>query len=209
MVQNNETSASVSVPIDVAGMVRDSAGSSVIDIQTSNQPEIGNSLKSAPHVITSSSTTGSASASIAVGQSSTITTTPLRFKKRKPSSVSASSPLKQTLQAYFSARTNDLQNGDTETADKAFGKMVGLELSQISNDDIKVDVKKSISDLLFTARQQEKSKSSSQKFAPLFQYRHQPNLQLNQHLSGQCESVSQPQIMSVYLSPDGTLQLAE
>lgn len=138
--------------------------------------------------------------------------------KRKKSNTVSSSPLKQTMQAYFSARTIEMnQNAETES-DIVFGKMIASEIGRIANEDIKINLKKSISDLVFSARQAERSVGQQSNKVPLQQLQQQvfmpPQQQVLQFIRPSV-ATTQPACQreqsqfSVYLNNDGILQLAD
>ena len=84
-------------------------------------------------------------------------------QKRKPDTLDTSL---QSLTKYFDRRSEEQSDND----DAVFGRMVGLEVAKITNEVIKMGVKRKVLDVVFSGvqeqmkQQQEKTTSSVQYF---------------------------------------------
>jgi len=125
------------------------------------------------------------------------TPTQSRFRSNKRSKQTANSPLKECMKAYFSARTSELSFNDDD-ADATFGKLVGKELSCIKDESVKMNLKKLITDSLFTAQLQSGQLVSYLPQSQVLQVLQQPAVLQHQQ--------QQQQLLSV--NDDGILQYA-
>ncbi len=105
--------------------------------------------------------------------------------------------------SYFSARASDTAvDCDSDTT---FGKMVAFELKKIIDEDVKINAKKPISDMLFSAQQEQRRRG-------MFLSQHQQLPMLSQQsLLGKQQIVRQTQQppQFVIVNADGTFQLAD
>jgi hypothetical protein len=76
-------------------------------------------------------------------------------KKAKQSDVDKLQ-LQQCMQNYFLSRTESRKNVDDDSSDSIFGKLIGKELSKITNEDVKAEVKQVLLTTVLNGQQQQR-----------------------------------------------------
>lgn len=77
-------------------------------------------------------------------------------KKAKQSDVDKLQ-LQQCMQNYFLSRTESRNNVDDDSSDSIFGKLIGKELSKITNEDVKAEVKQVLLTTVLNGQQQQRN----------------------------------------------------